>query len=90
MNIDEYLTKGNLTTFATWIGIILYPLFVKYGIDIDQATLVTGIYTLIVIIIAIISSANPNDLKILGNKKNQVANEETVLNPEYECENDEC
>lgn len=67
LNLDGYLTKGNLTTFATWIGILLYPILIKYGIEIDQVVLTTLIYTTIVIIIAIISSANPNTLNILGN-----------------------
>lgn len=67
MDLNEYLTKGNLTTFATWIGIALYPIFIKYGIEIDQAVLTTLIYTIIVILIAIISSANPNTIPWLGN-----------------------
>lgn len=67
LNLEEYLTKGNLTTFATWIGIALYPILISYGIEIDQAVLTTLIYTIIVIIIAIISSANPNTIPWLGN-----------------------
>ncbi len=90
MDLNEYLTKGNLTTFATWIAIFLYPILVSYGIEIDQAVLTTLIYTLIVLIIAIISSANPNTIPWLGNKKEPLETEEMVLNDEYECDTDGC
>ena len=87
MDLNEYLTKGNLTTFATWIGIALYPILLSYGIEIDQAVLTTLIYTGIVLIIAIISSANPNTIPWLGNNPERLETEETVLNPEYESDN---
>ena len=87
MDLNEYLTKGNLTTFATWIGIALYPILLSYGIEIDQAVLTTLIYTLIVLIIAVISSANPNTIPWLGNNPEPLETEETVLNAEYESDN---
>ena len=85
MDLNEYLTKGNLTTFATWIGIALYPILLSYGIEIDQAVLTTLIYTLIVLIIAVISSANPNTIPWLGNG-NEPEDEypEVPLNEDYE------
>lgn len=84
---------GNISTIANWISILLYPIVVKYGIDIDQEILTTFIYTLIVIIIAVWSSYNPNSFDFLGNG-NLVdmgtvlgyPKEETVLNDEYETE----
>lgn len=84
---------GNISTIANWVSILLYPIVLKYGIDIDQEILTTFIYTLIVIIIAVWSSYNPNKFKFLGNG-NLVdmgtilgyPSEEVVLNDEYESE----
>lgn len=84
---------GNISTIANWISILLYPIVLKYGIDIDQEILTTFIYTLIVIIIAVWSSYNPNSFDFLGNG-NLVdmgtilgyPSEEVVLNDEYETE----
>jgi hypothetical protein len=46
---------------------------------------------LITLAIAIWSSKNPNTLEILGNTPTtSIETEETVLNPEYECDEDEC
>ena len=67
--MNEELNIGNISTIATWASILLYPFVVKYGVDIDQETLTTFIYTLIVIMIAIWSSYNPNTLKCLKNFK---------------------
>ena len=84
--MNEEINIGNISTLATWISILLYPIVIKYGIDIDQATLTTFIYTLIVIAIAIFSSYNPNTLKCLKNYVEPAnENEETVLNDEYVC-----
>lgn len=80
---DENINIGNISTVATWIGILLYPVIVKYGIDIDQETVTTFIYTLIVIVIAVWSSYNPNTFGFL--KNNPVCNcgDEEILNDEY-------
>lgn len=75
---EELFTKGNLTTFATWIAILLYPAIIGLGIEIDQATFTTLIYTIIVIIVAIISSKNPNTLNFLGNGTDPEPTDETV------------
>lgn len=85
--------RGNISTIATWISILLYPIIVKYGIEIDQEILTTFIYTLIVIAIAVFSSYNPNSFDWLGNG-NLVdmgtilgyPSQEVVLNEEYETE----
>ena len=76
--------EGNISTIATWLGILLAPIIINYGIDIDQATLTTFIYTGILIIIAVWSSYNPNTFKFLKNNKVFVVeDEETVMNDEY-------
>ena len=76
--------QGNISTIATWLGILITPIIINYGIDIDQATLTTFIYTGILIIIAVWSSYNPNTFKFLQNNKVFVVeDEETVMNDEY-------
>lgn len=81
---DETINIGNISTVATWLGIILYPLIVKYGIDIDQETVTTFIYTLIVIIIAVWSSYNPNTFGFLKNDKVSCnCGDDEILNDEY-------
>lgn len=84
---------GNISTIANWISILLYPIVLKYGIDIGQEILTTFIYTLIVIIIAVFSSYNPNSFDFLGNgnlvdigTRLGYPLEKTVLNDEYETE----
>ena len=67
--MNEQMNIGNISTIANWISILLYPLVLKYGIDIDQAILTTFIYNLIVIIIAVWSSYNPNNFNFLKNFK---------------------
>lgn len=76
--------QGNISTIATWLAILITPIIINYGIDIDQATLTTFIYTGILIIIAVWSSYNPNTFKFLKNNKVFVVeDEETVMNDEY-------
>lgn len=67
--MNEQMNIGNISTIANWISILLYPIVLKYGIDIDQEILTTFIYTLIVIMIAVWSSYNPNNFKFLKNFK---------------------
>ena len=85
--MNEQMNIGNISTIASWISILLYPIVLKYGIDIDQAVLTNFIYNLIVIMIAIWSSYNTNNFKFLKNFKeiptvetvdeNQVADEDS-------------
>ena len=76
--------QGNISTIATWLAILITPIIINYGIDIDQTTLTTFIYTGILIIIAVWSSYNPNTFKFLQNNKVFVVeDEETVMNDEY-------
>ena len=82
--MNEQMNIGNISTIASWISILLYPIVLKYGIDIDQAVLTTFIYNLIVIIIAVWSSYNPNSFKFLGNaEETKVETEEDLINDEY-------
>ena len=83
--MTEELNIGNISTIATWLSIALYPFVIKY-IQIDNETLTTFIYTLIVICIAIWSSYNPNTFRFLKNNKKEceMEIEEVVMNDEYE------
>lgn len=87
--MTDWTSKENVSTIATWIGIAILPLLIKAGIDIDQATLVAIISTVIVIGIAVYSSYNPNRIDGLGNGPEAIDSEETVLNDEYECEDND-
>ena len=79
------INKGNLTTIATWIYILVSPILVEYGYSIDQTAFVGAFVGIIGLILAIYSSANPNDMEILGNKVKIVdpATEDGILNDEY-------
>ncbi len=59
---------GNISTIATYAAIIIGPFLVKYGVEVDQSTLITFLTALITIIIAVWSSKNPNTFKFLGNQ----------------------
>lgn len=87
---NELLTTGNISTFATWIYILISPLLIRYGIEVDETLFTTFITALIGIIIAVWSSKNPNTLKFLGNSKPEIDTTEPVLNDEYECDTDGC
>ena len=83
---------NNATTIATWTGILVLIIEVickHFGIEIPHETVVMFVTGLLTFIIAIISSKNPNDLEFLGNGSNTIDNTEPVLNPEYECDNDD-
>lgn len=64
---EEFFTKGNLTTFLTWFYILISPILVKYGIEIDQTAFIGVAVPLVGLAIAIWSSKNPNNLGFLGN-----------------------
>lgn len=80
---DELMNIGNISTIATWLSILLYPFIVRYGINIDQETMTTFIYTLIVIVIAVWSSYNPNTFGFLKNKPRCDCGADEILNDEY-------
>ena len=64
---NDIFKKENISTIAVWVYMIISPILVKYGIDIDQATFTAFFVALFGIILAIWSSRNPNDLEVLGN-----------------------
>ena len=83
------METNNLSTIATFAAIIITAILSYFGYTVDQNELTPLILGLITLIIAVWSSKNPNDLAILGNAKTPVESEEQVLNPEYECDNDD-
>lgn len=79
---------GNISTIAVWIYVILAPYISQY---ITQDVFLA----LIGIIIAVWSSANPNDFTFLNNDVKpcdcNCSSEEVVMNDEYEssCDDEE-
>ena len=85
------MKTNNISTIATFIAIILSALLNYFGYIVDQEAITPLILGIITLAIAIWSSKNPNTLGILGNgPKSTVETEETVLNDEYECDEDGC
>ena len=84
------METNNISTIATFLAICLTGILAYFGYTVDQAQLATVLMSVITLIIAIWSSRNPNTLEILGNGTEPVDPTEPVLNPEYECENDDC
>lgn len=75
-------TQGNISTLAVWLYVLISPLLVKYGINIDETTFTTFFIALVGIILAIWSSYNPNTFQFLGNKQTEPVTN-GVLNDEY-------
>ena len=85
------METNNISTIATFTAIILSALLNYFGFIIDQEAITPLILGIITLAIAIWSSKNPNTLEILGNApKPTVETEETVLNDEYECDDNGC
>ena len=87
------MEANNISTIATWtaICVMIIEIILKHlGIEIPHDTVVMFVTGVITFIIAIWSSRNPNTLDFLGNAPNPVDTEETVLNDEYECDEDGC
>ena len=83
---------NNATTIATWTGILVFLIEVlikHFGIDIPHETVVMFATGLVTFIIAVISSRNPNTFAFLGNAPEPLDTDEPVLNPEYECDDDD-
>ena len=83
------METNNISTIATFAAICLTTILAYFGYTVDQAQATTVIMGVITLIIAIWSSKNPNTLGVFGNDKPTVESEETVLNPEYECDEDD-
>ena len=79
------INKGNLTTIATWIYILISPILVEYGYSIDQTMFVGTFVGIVGLALAIYSSANPNEMEFLGNKVKVVdpVTNDGILNDEY-------
>ena len=82
------METNNISTIATFIAICLTAILAYFGYTVDQAQLATVIMSIITLIIAIWSSKNPNTLACFGNQP-KVDSTEPVLNPEYECDEDD-
>ena len=82
------METNNISTIATFIAICLTAILAYFGYTVDQAQLATVIMSIITLIIAIWSSKNPNTLAVFGNQPT-VDSTEPVLNPEYECDEDD-
>lgn len=61
------LTKGNITTLATWIAIGITTLVAVFGVELDLTPYIPLIAGLITIGIAVYSSKHPNTFAFLGN-----------------------
>ena len=83
MDLNELLTKENLSTFFVWAWIIIGPYLVEY---MNEEQFVTLGVIIVGIIGAIYSSKHPNKLNILGNGPTPVDAAEPVLNDEYESD----
>lgn len=64
---NQLLTKGNITTLATWIAIGITALIAYFGIELDLTPFIPVIAGLITLVIAIYSSKHPNTFAFLGN-----------------------
>lgn len=87
------METNNISTYATWTAIVvmlLQVIFKYFNIEIGQNELTIIANGIIALIIALWSSYNPNTIPWLGNAPTQLETEETVLNDEYECDEDEC
>ena len=82
------METNNISTIATFIAICLTAILAYFGYTVDQTQLATVIMSIITLIIAIWSSKNPNTLAVFGNQPT-VDSTEPVLNPEYECDEDD-
>ncbi|MBR3213323.1 MAG: hypothetical protein IKF79_02290 [Methanosphaera sp.] len=80
------MDTNNLSTIATFLAICITGILAYFGYTVDQAQLATVLMSVITLIIAIWSSKNPNTLACLANAPEPVETDETVLNPEYECD----
>lgn len=70
---NEILSKGNITTIATWIAIGITMLIAYFGIEFDATPFIPVLSGLITLGIAIYSSKHPNTLGFLGNDENDAS-----------------
>ena len=72
------LDKNNLSTIFILVYAIISPYLVKWGIELDQGTFVTGMVALVGLIGVLFSAIHPNHIDALGNEppKNNTLNHE--------------
>ena len=73
----EY-TTNNISTIAVFIYMLISPILVQYGYNIDQTVFVGAFVGIFGLILAIWSSRNPNTIAVLGNQPE----EEVEVNPD--------
>ena len=89
---------GNISTIVKWISMLIAGWAIgtlaahNLNLGVDAVTLSQVISAIIFLGIGYVDAKYPNTLKFLGNApiKPTIETEETVLNPEYECDNNEC
>ena len=85
---------GNITTIIkilsmTLSGWIITSLAAQgYNLGVDAVTLASVIGAVIGLLLSYLDAKYPNTFKWLGNATQTLETEETVLNDEYECDND--
>ena len=86
---------GNITTIGKLIAMIIAGWFIglciSKGINlpVDQETLSEIIFAILLLIWGYIDAKYPNTFKCLNNAQTPIETEEPVLNPEYECDEDD-
>ena len=59
--------KNNLSTIFVFIYMLISPILVKYGYEINQELFVSAMVAIVGLIGAIYSAKNPNTIGVLGN-----------------------
>lgn len=83
------METNNISTYATWTAIVVLILQMicrYFNIQIGESDLTIIANAIITLAIAIWSSYNPNTIPWLGNAPTPLETEETILNDEYECD----
>ena len=76
--------QGNISTIVAMLWTILSPYIAQYVTQ-EAFVAICGL------IIIVWSACNPNTFEAFGNAVNQtIQTDETVLNDEYECDEDGC
>ena len=78
--------KNNLSTIFVFVYMLISPLLVQYGYEINQEVFVSAMVAIVGLIGAIYSARNPNTLDVFGNAPTPIDGTEPVLNPEYESD----
>ena len=87
MNEDQI---GNITTIIKILIMTIAPTIAVY-LGVDQNIITTFLTALLALLLALLDAKYPNTFKYFDNDNNPIIEtEETVLNPEYECDESEC